>query len=224
MSRRPASRARAGAGRGAAVVAVGEAQRARAIDVSGLRSYAFGHSSLMWWGTWGMMAIEGTVFALAIATYFYLRSHQDVWPMSVLPPDLLWGTINTVVLLASAVPNHLAKKAGEQLNLQGVRRWLVVGILFGVVFLSIRVMEFATLNVRWDSSAYGSIVWTLMGFHTVHLATDVADTIVLAVLFFTGPLEGKRFVDVAENSMYWYFVVWVWLPIYFVVYWGARAL
>jgi cytochrome c oxidase subunit III len=194
------------------------------IDVSNLRSYAFGHSSLMWWGTWGMMLIEGTVFALAAATYFYLRSHTDVWPTSALPPDLFWGTLNTFVLLASAVPNHLAKKASEQQRIGAVRLWLVVGIIFGVTFISIRVLEFGALNVRWDSSAYGSIVWTLMGFHTAHLVTDVADTVVLAALFFTGPLEGRRFVDVAENALYWYFVVWAWLPIYFVIYWGARAL
>jgi cytochrome c oxidase subunit III len=194
------------------------------IDVSQLRSYAFGHHSLMWWGTWGMILIEGTVFALALTAYFYLRSHAGVWPMAVLPPDLLWGTVNTFILLASAVPNHLAKKAAEEQHLQRVRLWMWVGIAFGLAFIAVRVMEFATLNVRWDSNAYGSIVWTLMGFHTAHLVTDVLDTLVLAVLFIKGPLEGKRFVDVAENSLYWYFVVWVWLPIYFTVYWGARAL
>jgi hypothetical protein len=51
----------------------------------------------------------------------------------------------------------------------------------------------------------------------------VFDSIVLAVLFFTGPLEGKRFVDISENAFYWYFVVFSWLPIYLVLYWGARA-
>jgi cytochrome c oxidase subunit III len=194
------------------------------IDVSAMRSYAFSHSSLMWWGTLGMIAIEATVFAIAIASYFYFRSHSDTWPMSMAPPELLWGTLNTAILLASIVPNHLAKKAAEHHQLQGVRIWLCVGLVFGAAFLAVRVMEFATLNVRWDSNAYGSIVWTLMAFHTAHLATDVADTVVLAVLFFTGPLDGKRFVDVSENSLYWYFVVWAWLPIYLTVYWGARAL
>jgi cytochrome c oxidase subunit III len=196
----------------------------RSLDVAELPSYAFSHHSPMWWGTLGMMAIEGTVFALVIATYFYLRSHSTVWPMSALPPDLLWGTINTAIMLGSVIPNHLAKKAGEAHDRAGVRLWLVIAILFGVAFIAVRVMEFAALNVRWDSSAYGSVVWTLLGFHTVHLVTDFADTVVLAVLFFTGPLDGKRFVDVSENSFYWYFVVLTWMPIYFVIYWGARAL
>ena len=197
-------------------------QPQRSLDVADLPSYAFSHHSPMWWGTLGMMAIEGTVFALVIATYFYLRSHSTNWPMTTLPPDLLWGTINTAIMLVSIVPNHLAKRAGERYDLAGVRLWLVVTLLFGTALIAVRVMEFAALNVRWDSNAYGSVVWTLLGFHTVHLVTDFADSVVLAVMFFTGPLEGKRFVDVSENAGYWYFVVLSWLPIYAVVYWGAR--
>ena len=41
---------------------------------------------------------------------------------------------------------------------------------------------------------------------------------------FTGPIEEKRFVDVSENSYYWYFVVFAWLPIYGVIYWAPRLL
>jgi cytochrome c oxidase subunit III len=156
--------------------------------------------------------------------YFYLRSHQATWPITSLPPDLLWGSVNTFVMLASFVPAHMAKKAAEQLDLRRVRMWLVVSVVFGVAFVAIRACEFATLNVRWDSSAYGSVVWLLLGLHTAHIVTDLLDTIVLTVLFFTGPLDGKRYVDVSENSFYWYFVVATWLPIYLVIYWGARAL
>jgi heme/copper-type cytochrome/quinol oxidase subunit 3 len=83
-------------------------------------------------------------------------------------------------------------------------------------------MEFTSLNTRWDSQAYGSVVWMLMALHTIHLVTDAYDSTVLTVLMFTGPLEGKRFVDVSENAMYWYFVVLSWLPIYAVIYWAPR--
>ncbi|HEY0823808.1 MAG TPA: cytochrome c oxidase subunit 3 [Ramlibacter sp.] len=198
--------------------------KGRALDVAGLPTVVFGHRSLMWWGTLGVMAIEGTVFALAVMAYFYLRSHQETWPITSLPPDLLWGSLNTLVMVASFWPAHLAKKAAEDLNLARVRIWLVASVAFGLVFTLVRGYEFAALNVRWDSNAYGSVVWLLLGLHTVHILTDLVDTIVLTVLFFTGPLDGKRYVDVSENSFYWYFVVATWIPIYFVIYWGARAL
>jgi heme/copper-type cytochrome/quinol oxidase subunit 3 len=99
---------------------------------------------------------------------------------------------------------------------------MLVSSLFGLSILGVRVFEFTALNTRWDSDAYGSAVWMLLGLHTTHLLTDFYDTVVLTVLMFTGPLEGKRFVDVSENAGYWYFVVFSWLPIYAVIYWGAR--
>ena len=44
------------------------------LDIRDLPEYAFGHRSIMWWGTLGFIAIEGTVFVLALTSYFYLRS------------------------------------------------------------------------------------------------------------------------------------------------------
>lgn len=193
-----------------------------ALDVSGLPTFAFGTRSPMWWGTMGLVVIESTVFALTIMAYFYLRSHATRWPIEGVPPDLLWGGVNTAVLLASLWPNQMAKRAAERLDLNAVRLWLSVCMLFSLAFLAVRVFEFTALNTRWDSDAYGSVVWMLLGLHTTHLVTDAWDSMVLTVLMFTGPHEGKRFVDVSENAGYWYFVVLSWLPIYAVIYWGAR--
>ncbi|MDB5933048.1 MAG: cytochrome oxidase subunit [Massilia sp.] len=191
------------------------------IDVASLPTYVYGHGSMMWWGTMGLMVIEGTVFALTIITYFYLRSHSQTWPMSR-APELLWGGVNTAIMLGSLLPNFLAKRAAEREDLKAVRLWIIVCLLCAAAFLVARVYEFGALNTRWDSNAYGSVVWMLLALHTTHLVTDTVDTGVLAVLMFTGPLEGKRFVDVSENAMYWYFVVASWIPIYAVIYWGPR--
>jgi len=188
------------------------------LDVSNLPSYRYGHHSLMWWGMMGLIAIEGTVFVMAVMSYLYLWSQAQSWPLSAAPPELVWGTLNLAVLLASVYPNHWTKRVAEDGDERKMRIGLVVCALFGFVLLAIRALEFTTLNVRWDTNAYGSIVWVLLGLHTVHLATDVYDTVVLAVLMFTGPTEGRRHVDVAENGMYWYFVVYSWIPIYAVLY------
>ena len=196
---------------------------ARTLDVSALPPGAFGSRSLMWWGTLGIVLIEGTVFVLAIVSYFFLAARAPAWPPhGVAAPDLRWGTINTLILLASLAPNELAKRAGERVDLRGVRLWMVACLIFGVAFNAARVYEFRHLNVLWDRDAYGSIVWVLLGLHTTHIVTDFLDTLVLAVLMFTGPIEERRFIDVEENAVYWYFVVLAWLPIYGVIYWAPR--
>ena len=193
-----------------------------ALDVGHLPNYAFGHRSVVWWATMGIIAIEGAMFALVMTSYLYLKGRAPHWPPGVESPDLVWGTVNTGVLLLSLIPNQLAKSAGERLDLAKVRLWMVICIVFAVAFNIIRIWEFKTLNVWFDENAYGSIVWALLGFHTTHILTDLLDTAVLAVLMFTGPLEEKRFVDVSENSMYWYFVVGAWLPIYALIYLAPR--
>ena len=38
------------------------------------------------------------------------------------------------------------------------------------------------LNTRWDSDAYGSAVWMLMGLHTTHLVTEAYDSLVRDIL------------------------------------------
>jgi len=194
------------------------------IDVSALPTYVYGHRGIIWWGTAGMIAIESTVFALAGFTYFYVRSRVDQWPPSADAPDLLWGTLALAIALLSLIPNQWTKKAAEEENRAKARLGLFICLGFAIGLLVVRVFEFSALNVRWDTNAYGSAVWMLLGLHTAHLLTDFYDSVVLTALTVTGPWEGKRFVDVSENAMYWYFVVIAWVPIYGMIYLAPRLL
>jgi cytochrome c oxidase subunit 3 len=189
-----------------------------AIDVSALPTFAFGQRSILWWATLGMCLIELTAFILTGASYIFLRWRVPDWPPGVAPPQLGWATATTALMLVSMIPNELTKRAAEKLDLAQVRLWISVCVAFGFAFCITRTMEFTTLNCWWDTNAYGSIVWTLLGLHTVHVVTDLMDTIVLAVMFFTAPLDANRFVDASENALYWYFVVFTWLPIYGLLY------
>jgi cytochrome c oxidase subunit 1/cytochrome c oxidase subunit I+III len=189
-----------------------------ALDVSGLASFGFSHSSLMWWGTAGLMAIESTVFAIAIVVYFYLRSHADAWPMSAPPPELSWGTINTVILVLSAVPNHLAKRAAERLDRGGVKLWLTMCLVCALVFLVVRGFEFAALNVRWDANAYASVAWAIVFAHFTLLLADTLETLVFAVILSRGDAPPRFFPGFAEDAFYTYFMVLAWIPCYVTVY------
>ena len=194
------------------------------IDVSGLPTFAFGHRPLTWWCTWSLIMMEGGMFVVLFAVYFFLRTPVPDWPPGINYPRLLWGTVNLVIILASCVPNYFQKKAAESLDLRGVRIWLAVLIGFAFAATAVRFVEFGYLNCRWDQNAYGSVVWVTMGAHLLHLVTDLLDSIVLLALMLVGPIEGKRFVDVSENALYWYFVVAMWVPLYVIIYLAARLL
>jgi cytochrome c oxidase subunit 3 len=191
-------------------------------DVSNLPTYGHGPQSGPWWGSLGFMALEGMGFALAIATYYYLYAVNPHWPQGAPPPDLWPGTALSLVLLLSVIPNIWTKRVALAEDLDKTRIGLLVMSAIGVVAVVLRAFEFAHTRVWWDASAYGSIVWFVLGLHTTHIATDLGETIVLAALMFTRHGRGRRFSDVTDNCFYWNFVVITWIPLYVMLDWTPR--
>ena len=193
------------------------------LDLSRLPLHGMGSASVTWWGTLSFMLIEGTGFALVIGVYLYLESLAPEWPIGAPLPDLGPGSVLTIILLISVVPNLLISRWAGREELRKVQIGIIVMSLLCVAPLVLRFYEFPAMHVRWDSNAYGSIVWTLLGLHMSHLATDLGDTLVLAVIMFTkhGPNK-RRFGDIQDNALYWNFVVLTWLPIYGCIYWIPR--
>jgi len=193
------------------------------LNLRELPDHGFGTRSLTWWGTVGMFAIESMTLAIGGAVYLYLMAQEAHWPPAARNPDLEISTTLTALLLLSVIPNMWLKRRAEQYDLKAVRRGMVVMSLIGAALVPLRLYEFTHLNVQWDTNAYGSAVWGLLGLHTAHLVTDLVDTVVLgALLFSRHGGHARRFVDTAENAMYWNFVVLAWLPVYAIIYWLPR--
>jgi heme/copper-type cytochrome/quinol oxidase subunit 3 len=193
-------------------------------DVAELPTYKFGPSSLTWWGIIGFMVIEGAAFALTFGVYFFLMGHEQGWPPEGRrPADLLAGTLFTIFILLSEIPNTVIKKAAREGDVPTIRSLMPIMVAIGVILIAIRAFEFNSLNCRWTDDAYGSVIWALLLLHTTHIMTDWFDTVVLWLLIRT-PLayEGRRQVDVDENSMYWRYVWLLWIPIYLMIYWVPR--
>ena len=190
-------------------------------DVAELPTVTFGHRSLMWWGTLGFMVIEGWTLALIVAMYFYVRQNFLQWPPMRTPlPSLVYPTINLAVILISIVPVYLADRASRRLDLGGVKLWLLVSSLISIVIPVLRWFELWSLNVRWDSNAYGSAAWLIVATHASLLVLDVADTVGLTLFYWFRRMPIKAMSDVADNSFYWYFMALIWVPIYLIVYVG----
>ena len=186
-----------------------------ALDVADLPTVVFGSRATLWWGVVGIMAIEGTMFAIMAAAYFYLRGGADVWPPpGVYHPGLGLTTLNLAILLGSLVPMHFATKATEREDIPAIRNWLIVAVGFCVAILVVRGLVASSLTFRWDSHAYGSLIWTTAGLHTLHVLTGMLENLLFIILLIKGPVEDKHLLDLRLNSLYWYFVVLSWIPFY----------
>ena len=195
----------------------------RVADVSELPNVTFGPRSLMWWGTLGFMTIEGWTVAILLVSYIYLRQSVIEWPPARTPvPSLVIPTINLLLMALSVVPAYIAGSAAKRLDAAAVKLWLIISSVAMVPIVVIRWWELVALRTRWDTNAYGTAAWTIVGFHASLLLLDVVDTLGLTLFWWIRPMPMKAFSDTADNSFYWYFTVGIWIPIYLIVYVGPR--
>jgi cytochrome c oxidase subunit III len=197
-----------------------------ALDVSTLQISAPGARAPLWWGVIGLLCVEGAVFALGIASYFYLRMRYTSWPPTDAgPPDLTMPLINLAVIVASWFPwNAVNKMALRDPNKGRIERQLIYAAVLGVGACVLRFWDFRALNCDWTEHSYGSIVWALVFLHSMHLVTSTIETVLLAVYVSETEMDNKHRLDLNVNAVYWGFVVVSWL-ILFAIIWGAgRAL
>jgi len=200
--------------------------RARTLDVSALPTIVYGPRTTLWWGVLGLIAIEGTALAIVGISYLYLRQNFVAWPPEGTPlPRLGAATVELIVLLASVLPMAAVDRFARAERHRLVVLGLTMGILFGLASMALRALQFAgALGCRWDSHAYGSVVWTLLGMHAAHVITSTIENALLVAVLLIGPVERKDFVDAHINAFYWYVIVGLWVPTYVLIYLAPRWL
>lgn len=186
--------------------------------------YLTGTKAPLWWGMVLMLAIEATVFASLIMSYFYLRAGSAVWPADLEPPELLLPTVNTAVIIASAIAMHIGDRGIRRGNQWQLRIGQTVALVLAVGFLVIKGVEYTHMPYDWSEHACGSITWMLSGFHAAHVLAVVLKGTIVAALAWLGYFNRERRLGVQVNGLYWQFVVVVWLPIYFTLYISPRVM
>ncbi|HVT06197.1 MAG TPA: hypothetical protein VHO67_02010 [Polyangia bacterium] len=191
----------------------------RTIDVSELPTFAFGARTPLFWGVVLLMAIETTMLALMVLSYFYVRGNFTSWPPTW-PGDRSFhlATAGVVVLVLSAIPNHLMSVAALAGRIARARTWLLVTTLLGAAAFATRVLELPRLQFRWDTHAYGSSVWGILGLNTFHQVTALAENLVMLALLVVGPVEQKHRHDLQLGGYFWYWLIAVTVPLYAIVY------
>jgi len=175
----------------------------------------------------GMMlfiASEIMFFAGLFGVYFNVRSSTPVWPpegIDFIEPFPLTA-VGTVLLVLSSFTIQWAIWRIRKGDRTGLVRGLVVTLLLGGVFLGIQMYEYyhfvTAYNFGIDSGAYGTLFYTLTGFHGAHVFGGIVGISVILLRALQGQFSARHHIAVEAVSAYWHFVDVVWIALFVTIY------
>jgi cytochrome c oxidase subunit I len=168
-----------------------------------------------WWGMAIFLSSEAALFGSLIGTYFYLRFTSTEWPQGGLPaPSVALPILLTALLVLSCAPIAGAALAARR----GASRaaWWLLALAFALqaVYLGGQIAEYVhdLGDFTPSTNAYGSIYFTLLGAHHLHVIAGLLLTLWLLVRLARG-LTHYRLVAVRAIALYWYVVAALAIPV-----------
>lgn len=160
---------------------------------------------------------ESVLFGTLLAAYAAMRD-QAHWVTGHGLPWLGFPLANTMILLLSTWPAALASARLRANPGSHVRGLLLLTLGLGLVFVVGQVYEFMRAGLRVNDAAFGGVFFALIGFHALHL---LAGVVVLLLNLAREPQTSYSAGDldaIEVGSLFWYYVVAVWLVLFTVLY------
>jgi heme/copper-type cytochrome/quinol oxidase subunit 3 len=162
---------------------------------------------------------ESTFFLGLFLAYFYMRNTAEAWPPpGAGRPTLALAIVNTIVSLTSLGVMVYANRAIARDNRRGLQVGISLAAGLGVLFMAIQSIEFAQLGFTAQTSGYGSAFVALLVFHVARVFVGVALMLIVLVRTLIGQFSAKRRLLVQATTLYWAFIVGVWLVVFYVLY------
>lgn len=169
-------------------------------------------------GTMVWLASELMFFGGLFASYFTIRAQTPVWPPPGVHLEVLRDGLFTIVLVASSFTMQIGTRHLERGNRPLARRWIVVTLVLGMVFLANQMVEWYTLDFTATTHAYGSLFFAMTGFHGLHVALGLAVMVaLLGRIIGPGPDPGDH-AAAEVITYYWHFVDVVWLALFAIIF------
>ena len=151
------------------------------------------------------------IFLSFFVAYWMMRLGSESWPPEGTPEfPVTLPLIMTVILVASSFTIHIAEDKYDEDDQPAFRKWLMITMALGLIFISMTFWEYNHLfhqEFYPDTNAFGSIFFSLTGFHASHVIGGLGIFLCVLIPAFKG-LTNKTFLTCA--SIYWHFVDVVW--------------
>ena len=188
-------------------------------------------------GMWAFLLTEVMLFGALFTAYSVYRwNHAEAFAEASRHLDLVLGTVNTAVLIASSLTVALAHQAAEQQKRSAVVLLLAITLLLGALFLGIKSVEYSHkfaehhipgARFHWDEAhtpphmregieLFFLLYFVITGLHAIHV---ILGLLFLGALLLMAMFRQRLSPVLAEVAgLYWHFVDVVWIFVFPLLY------
>lgn len=147
----------------------------------------------------------------------------SIWPPLEIAVLNTWEVpaLNTAILLTSGASITLAHYAILKNARDDIINGFLITLFLAVLFTSFQLMEYFGASYHISDSVYGSVFFTLTGFHGIHVFIGTCFILVCFFRFLNYHFTPNHHFGFQAASWYWHFVDVVWILLFCTVYlWG----
>ena len=183
-------------------------------------------------GMWAFLATEVLFFGAMFISYIvYRTSYPRAFAEASHHTIVLYGTINTAILLTSSFTMALAVQSARENNLKSLFRFLTITIAFALAFLVVKGLEYRA-DVRehlWpgphfrtdlppQAQIFWVLYWIMTGVHAVHVTVGVGLLSTMAWMTSQRKFSDAYYTPIEMSGLYWHFVDIIWIFLYPLLY------
>lgn len=178
-------------------------------------------------GMWVFLAGDAMTFGSLLAGYGALRAGSLDWPDPTKVLGIKLTAFMTFLLICSSVTMVKGLSAIRHGNAKGMRKFLLMTILGGVIFLGCQAYEWTNLirheHVTFSSNPFGNglfgtTFFAITGFHGAHVTGGVIYLLIVVMNGARGKYSAENFNGVELVGLYWHFVDLIWILVFTFIY------
>lgn len=161
-------------------------------------------------------------FAGVFGIYFTAKAvNTQGWPPPGTPLHLAYGVGLTSAAVLSSVLCQLGVGAAGRADTAALRRWYLLTVLLGVLFLAGQIAQYRTFiagGFGVGSSAYSTVFFLLTGFHLIHVVVAIIALAVTAARAAGDTFTPQQATRAVVLGYFWQFLTVLWLAIFAAAY------
>lgn len=187
-------------------------------------------------GVWLFLVSEVLLFSGLFAGYSVYRNlHPQGFIAGARETDILFGTVNTAILMTSSFTIAVAGRAAHEGLSRAARILLMATFALGAAFLVLKGFEYREDIHRhlvpgpsFPIAQSGAVIffsfyWVMTGIHALHVTGGLAAVARLVIASRRSPAWLSGSASGEATALYWHLVDVIWIVLYPLLYLSGRA-